>query len=290
MKRDGGSGARGLYGPDSEAWRLNREGVLLLGSGPRALLLQIAHPLIAEGVDQYSNFRADPWTRLRATVRSYLTIVYAPADVALVEIRRLNRLHREFSGPVRDVAARRRFGASYSARLPELALWVHATLVESILTAYDAWIEPLAADRRARYYAETLPIGRGFGIPPDLLPADIDAFDAYIATMLAPAGPVQVSGVARDLARHVLHPRLDALVPTLGWVPPLAYDWLMWPAIGLLPARLRREFGIAWTPAHAVVAAWLKSGMERGRLLFPPAVRWFPIANRAYARTGGRPQ
>src|SRR4249919_1618289 len=68
--------AAGLYGPDSEAWRLNREALLLLGAGPRALLLQIAHPLVAEGVDQHSGFREDPWSRLAATTRSYLTIVY----------------------------------------------------------------------------------------------------------------------------------------------------------------------------------------------------------------------
>ena len=38
----------GLYGPESESWRLNREAMLLLGAGPRSLLMQIAHPLIAE--------------------------------------------------------------------------------------------------------------------------------------------------------------------------------------------------------------------------------------------------
>ena len=42
--------ALGLYGPGSEAWALNREAMLLLGAGPRALLLQVAHPLVAAGV------------------------------------------------------------------------------------------------------------------------------------------------------------------------------------------------------------------------------------------------
>jgi uncharacterized protein (DUF2236 family) len=50
----------GLYGPASEAWRLNREATILLGAGPRALLLQLAHPLVAEGVDQHSAFRENP--------------------------------------------------------------------------------------------------------------------------------------------------------------------------------------------------------------------------------------
>src|SRR5690242_16999161 len=62
----GADDVAGLYGPSSEAWRLNREALLLLGAGPRSLLLQIAHPLVAEGVDQHSAFRADPWSRLAA--------------------------------------------------------------------------------------------------------------------------------------------------------------------------------------------------------------------------------
>ena len=37
-------------------WRINREAVLL-GAGPAALLLQIAHPLVAEGVAAHSDFR-----------------------------------------------------------------------------------------------------------------------------------------------------------------------------------------------------------------------------------------
>jgi uncharacterized protein (DUF2236 family) len=69
-------GDPGLFGPDSEAWRLDREAMLLLGAGPRALLLQIAHPSVAAGVAEHSNFREDPWRRLDGTLRSFLTIIY----------------------------------------------------------------------------------------------------------------------------------------------------------------------------------------------------------------------
>src|SRR5438552_17656782 len=92
--------AAGLYGPHSETGRVNREAVLLLASGPRALLLQLAHPLIAEGVDQHSDFRHDPWTRLERTIRSYLRIVYGSTADARAEIRRLNGFHRTIVGPV----------------------------------------------------------------------------------------------------------------------------------------------------------------------------------------------
>jgi len=85
----------GFYGPRSEAWRLNREAMLLLGAGPRALLLQIAHPLVAAGVAEHSDFRSDPWARLSGTLRSYLRIVYGTADAAREEIRRLNDVQRQ---------------------------------------------------------------------------------------------------------------------------------------------------------------------------------------------------
>src|ERR1041384_1242054 len=95
----GFSGSAGLYGPGSQAWALNREAMLLLGAGPRALLMQLAHPDVAAGVADHSNFRADPWRRLDATLRSYLTIVYGTVTEARAEIQRLNELHRTITGP-----------------------------------------------------------------------------------------------------------------------------------------------------------------------------------------------
>src|SRR6476469_9542171 len=77
-----GTERNGLYGPDSEAWALNREAMLLLGAGPRALLLQLAPPQVAAGVADHSDFRADPWARLDGTLRSYLRIVYGTRTAA----------------------------------------------------------------------------------------------------------------------------------------------------------------------------------------------------------------
>ena len=251
----------GLYGPDSEAWRLNREAMLLLGAGPRALLLQLAHPLVAAGVDEHSDFRADPWRRLQGTLRSYLTIVYGTATAARAEICRLNGLHRSIAGP------------GYTARDPELALWVHATLVDTTIAAYDAWLEPLSRDQRARYYAETMPVGRAFGVPPDLLPPDLDAFEAYIAAMLAPDGPVRVSPIARDLAHAVLHPPLGPVVPALAAVPARLYAWTLWPSIGLLPVSVREDYGFRWGPFERAVSGWLLAGWRAWRPVLPAEFR-----------------
>ena len=283
----------GLYGPGSEGWRLNREAMLLLGAGPRALLLQIAHPQVAAGVNDHSDFRADPWRRLAGTLRSYLTIVYGSTGAARAEIRRLNTLHRAITGP------------GYEARDPELSLWVHATLVDSTMAVADAWLESLSQDRRATYYAETLPIGRAFGLPEALLPPDVEAFDRYVAGMLAPRGPIRVSPVARELAAVVLRPPLAPLasllpLPTarvkavLEGVPAGAYAWTLWPSVGLLPVSVREDYGLPWGPRERLVSAWLVTGFRAWRPLLPASFRQMPKALAADRRMGegatGTPQ
>lgn len=255
----------GLFGPDSELWRLDREAMLLLGAGPRALLLQLAHPSVAAGVADHSDFRADPWRRLDGTLRSYLRIIYGSTRAARDEIRRLNVLHRTV------------VGAGYTARDPALSLWVHATLVDSTLVAYDAWLEPLSRERAARAYGETLPLGRAFGIPDALLPADLDAFEAYLAAQLAPSGPVQPGPVARELAEVILHPPLPGVLGTLP-VPTRLYDWTLWPSIGLLPATVREAYGFRWGPFERAVSRWLVTGWQTWRPLLPAAFRQMPQA------------
>jgi uncharacterized protein (DUF2236 family) len=263
--------------------------------------MQVAHPLVAEGVDQHSDFRADPWARLSGTIASFLRIVYGTASVARGEIRRLNGLHRSIAGPVRDPSAAHRFGAAYAARDPELSLWVHATLVDSTIETVDRWLEPLSRERRARFYVETLAVGRLFGVPPELLPEDLDAFERYLAVMLGPVGPIHPNAVSRELAQAILHPplaplaergsvadRLRGLAPpvagALRFVPSAVIDWTLVPALGLLPAGLRTEYGLAWGARERALEAWLVGSWRLWRPILPESIRWFPQARAADAR------
>lgn len=255
----------GLFGPGSEAWRLDREAMLLLGAGPRALLLQIAHPQVAAGVADHSDFRADPWRRLDGTLRRYLRIIYGSRPAALGEIRRLAALHRRVAGP------------GYTARDPALSMWVHATLVDSTIVAYDRWLGPLPRERAARFYQETVPLGRAFGVPDAVLPGDLDAFEAYLDGMLAEAGPVRVGDTARELAAAILHPPLPGVLGQLP-VPSRLYDWTLWPALGLLPADVRAAYGLPWGPVQRGVAAWLVTAWRAWRPWLPAGFRQMPQA------------
>ncbi len=266
-------GDPGMFGPGSEAWRLDREAMMLLGAGPRALLLQIAHPAVAAGVAEHSDFRADPWRRLDGTLRSYLRIIYGSTAAARAEIRRLNALHRSIEG------------VGYSARDPELSLWVHATLIDSTIVVNDAWAGPLSRDRAARFYEETKPIARAFGVPDAMLPRTLDDFDAYVAAMMAPGGPVLVGDTARDLASVILAPPLPGLLGRLP-IDPSLYAWTLLPAVGLLPPHVRDAFGLAFGPRERLIARWLVTSWRAWRPLLPEGYRQMPQALAADRRVG----
>jgi uncharacterized protein (DUF2236 family) len=291
----------GLFGPDSEGWRLNREAALLLVAGPRALLMQVAHPLIAEGVDQHSSFRDDPWRRLMSTMTSSLRLLYGDAATAHGELAHLRGLHASIRGTVRDPDARATHGARYSARDPGLGFWVLATLIDSTLAGHEALVGPVDGDARERFYAEGRQLAVLLDIPAKRVPPDHAAFQAYMAEMLRPDGPLQVSPTARSIGRAILRPPLGPLAgatpgldqlpfagTVLGLLPASAYAWLYWPAVSILPERLRAGFEIQWSPRHALAAKWLLAGWRAWRPLVPTSLRWLPQARAAYRRVGLR--
>src|SRR5512132_718093 len=91
----------GILARDSVARRINRETFLLLG-GTAALLLQVAHPLVAAGVDAHSDFRRDPFGRLLRTLDTTLTIVFGTTAQARAALRRIDRRHAGVRGAAAD--------------------------------------------------------------------------------------------------------------------------------------------------------------------------------------------
>ena len=68
--------------PDCTTWKLHREVVLLAGWG-RAILLQIAHPLVAQGVADHSGFAAERWARmgrLKRTIGAMLALTFGTPE------------------------------------------------------------------------------------------------------------------------------------------------------------------------------------------------------------------
>ena len=215
----------GILAADSVARRINRESFLLLG-GTAALLMQVAHPLVAAGVDQHSDFRRSPLRRLVRTVNTTLAIVFGERTTAESALKRIGRSH----APVRGQAAD---GRAYRARDPQLMLWVQATLVLTSVRWYEAVMGRMSDADRDGYWAEGKFFAGELGVPKHLFPASYADLERYEAEMLQTA--VIPDATAAAVARDVVRP--------YAWLPEILY----WPtdalSAALLPVPLRDSFG-----------------------------------------------
>ena len=272
----------GFYGPGSRMWHINREAVLL-GAGPAATLLQVAHPLIAEGVAQHSDFRGDPFGRLRRTLATTMDLVFGDARTAESALRRLNGVHASVTGPVSDPSAAMVTGAdAYRALDPELLLWVQVTLIVTSIRAYARWVGPLAREDLEAFWSEARSVGVRMGIPLRVSPADWSTLTAYWARMLAPDGPIQVTDTARLLAPMLVRPPLPL---TPGW----AVDLLALPGLALLPKRIRDGYGIEWSARRGHAAGAIGRGVRLWTAAVPDTWRSMPQARAADRRVRNRP-
>jgi len=235
---------------------VNRENILLLGGG-RALLMQLAHPKVAAGVDEHSDFRAHPVRRLRRTVLMTMAIVFGDRETAESAARAVNKVH----GRVR--------GEDYHALDPDLLLWVHATLVDSALLTYETFVKPLASDEREDFYQESKLIGELLLIPRAHFPERLRDFEAYVARMID-GGPVTVTDQARALGRLVLRPKLR-LLPGPAMIP---FEVI---TAGLLPAALREQYGLRWGAAQRRAFRVAVAAVPRVVALTPPVLRVWPL-------------
>lgn len=272
----------GFYQPGSAMWRINRE-VVLLGAGPCALLLQLAHPHVAEGVAQHSSFESDPTSRLRHTLRTTLALVFGDGRAAERAVARLNGVHAAVRGAAADPDAVRIAGPAYRALDPELLLWVQATLIVTSVAAYERWVGPLAEDEKERFWHEARRVGPRIGVPLEVSPPTWRALLDYWDRMLAPDGPIQVTPTARRLGRQVLQ-------SPFWWLPDPVFDLLALPSIGLLPGRLRAAYGIPWGRGRKAVTRAIESTLRIYVRALPLAMRSMPqaLAAARRARRHGR--
>jgi uncharacterized protein (DUF2236 family) len=254
--------------PGSLAWQIGREGVLLLGGG-RALILQVAHPAVAAGVAQHSNYRQAPWRRLYRTLDVTTRIVFGDGHSSSEAAAALGRVHERVRG--QDDRGRR-----YEATDPELLLWVHATLLDTSLLIYDRYVRPLTEPERAVYYEQLKPVGEAYGIPRERQPADWPAFHAYFDEMLTSG--LRVTDTTREVTDSLLSPDL----PLLARPPALpAIEAIRLVTVGTLPEPLRKELGLSWGPLRERLLSASQGTIRRLLPLLPSLLRQFPAARRA---------
>jgi uncharacterized protein (DUF2236 family) len=255
-------GDTGILAVDSVARRINRESFLLLG-GTAALLMQVAHPLVAAGVDQHSDFRRSPVRRLVRTVDTTLAIVYGERATAHSALKRIGRSH----APVRGQAAD---GREYRARDPRLMLWVQTTLVLTSVRWYEAVMGPLREAERDAYWSEGKFFASQLGVPEELFPKTYADLERYEAEMLATE--VIPSATAKAVAREVVRP--------YRWIR----DSLYWPtdalSAALLPPSLRDGFGLRYGRPQRLFYRAIIVAVRALRSILPERLTVVPQARR----------
>jgi uncharacterized protein (DUF2236 family) len=265
--------ARGFVDPASPTWRVIREAVHH-AAGPRALLLQFAHPMVAEGVAAHSNFREDLLGRTLRTFTIVYRMVFGRRDEAITSALAIRAVHGRVWGVLSEDVGWHRSGTPYAANEPRLLTWVWATLIEGSLFAYERYVAPLAPAERACFYRDSVRLARLFGLQEDTWSADLDGFHRWFADTIA-SGEIAVGSRARTLA--------DALFyhsPLLRPVSPVARIL----AAGTLPPKVREGFGLPWGPGAQLAFRGLEAGIRTGVRMLPEVVRVLPMARQAEAR------
>ncbi len=217
----------GYFSDDSAIRRIGRESVLMLG-GPRALLMQAAHPLVAAGIVDHSRYGEEPWRRLARTMAALYTIVFGTQ----AEGDRMGEITRAAHRRVRGS----RDGHAYSAADPDLMMWVHSTLVDTGLALYELYVRRLEPAEADEFYEQMQVVAHVFGVPDDVHPPTLAAFRSYQHDLIE-SGTVSVGDDARAVAATVLSPPVP-----LPFRPALRL--LAAQTAGLLPAELREQYGI----------------------------------------------
>jgi uncharacterized protein (DUF2236 family) len=177
-------------GPESLVWqRLADDRGLLIGGA--TLVLQVAEPTVGAGVEQHSNFKAEPWRRLYGTLVSLTTIVYGTTAEACAEVERLRAMHQ----PIRGVDSR---GRRYSALRPAPWAWVHGTLAWSVIRLNEVFGTPFTDAEAEQYWREWLEVGRLLGVRDGDLPDTYAGFLEQIDRM-----PLEDNRSVRDVVASV---------------------------------------------------------------------------------------
>ncbi len=269
----------GFYGPDSVAWKVGRETAVLLG-GSRAVLMQLAHPLVAMGVSAHSSYMSDPFGRAVRTFMHGEWLMFGSLEKARKAAREINHLHTNVHGSLPTEAGAFRVGTPYDARYPELLLWVHATLVDTLVLCYQLFIGPLTDDEQDDYYQQSKAVAHLLGLIPDRMPRTFKDLQAYVRDMVN-SNRLAATPQSRQLVQQVMFPPAPSI-----FRPAMHLNYQL--TCALLPEPVRQIFGFEWSERRQRLfdlSAW---GMRRALPHFPMYLRELPVTRRIINQTLGQ--
>lgn len=261
----------GYFGPESITWKIGQESILLLG-GARAVLMQLAHPLVAMGVSEHSSYMTNPFKRTEHTFLLGQMLTFGTTTTARQAARTINSLHKHVHGTLSAEAGAYSKDTPYCARDPKLLLWVHATLADTILRIYPLFVGPLTHDEQNQYYQESKTMGYLLGLTEGDMPSTVDDLYAYVQNMVY-SNQLAATPQARQLVRQVLYPPIpDVLRPIL--------HFNLYVTSALLPQPVRELYGLEWSTKRQQVFDLAAIGIRNTYPHLPDGLRVLPITRR----------
>lgn len=262
---------RGYFGPTSATWKISREAILVLG-GARAVLLQLAHPLVAQAVYMHSSYMHDPFGRAERTFIMSQMLTFGSISTARQAAHQINHLHAHVQGTLPAQAGDHAAGTTYIARDPDLLLWVHATVVDTVLNFYPLFIGPLSQEEQEQYYQETKTIARLLGLSSAAMPETVDDLRLYIQDVVD-SNRLAATPQARALAHQVLFP-----AGPIALKPFIYFNLII--TCALLPPPVRAIYGMEWSRKQQFLFDLIAYGMRKTISHLPETLRTFPITRK----------
>src|SRR3954466_1901437 len=194
--------ADGYFTDDSMLRVVHRERAVAL-SGPRALLMQAAHPLAVSGLLAHSTAVDEPYDRLARTAQVMNTIGFGAKRDADRVTKHVRSMHRGVNGAIKDGVGPYAAGTPYAADQPDLLLWVLFTLVDSGIVVYDKYVRSMSDREQAAYWGDYKVVGELFGLTRAQMPDTLADLREYKRDMLT-SGRLVVTDWARTRARRIV--------------------------------------------------------------------------------------
>jgi uncharacterized protein (DUF2236 family) len=260
----------GFFGPDSMYWHVNRENVIAAG-GVTAILLQIAHPKVAAGVQDHSSFESDPVGRAERTREIVEAITFGDLDTAVEASMIIRQVHDWVTGDLQEDAGPYEAGDRYEANEPDNLLWVHATMIEQGLTMYDLYVGTLTEAETEQFYQEAKLFGQLFGIPRENYPETLEDFWAYYERELEET--IIVSERGHDLQETLFSGNMlvEKMIP--GDLLERIYGFY---GAARMPDPTREQFDFEWSQRQERAYQAQAKAIRRALPYLPHVVRFNP--------------
>jgi uncharacterized protein (DUF2236 family) len=267
----------GYFDERSMLRRIHRERAVAL-SGPRALLMQAAHPLAVFGLLAHSSALDEPYERLARTAETMNMIAFGSRRDADRITRRVRAMHRRVSGRLPERIGSYAAGTSYRADDPGLLLWVLFTLVDSALVVYSRYVRSLSRAEEAAFWEEYKLVGKLFGLKAADMPRTLEDLNEYRTRMLY-GEELLVTDWARQRARQIV------LAPPVPLVARPLLETVNFVTVALLPDPIREQYRFSSLPPTVMRKALVAGGadyLKRAVIPFlPDRLRLVPSARAA---------